>query len=118
VHTAVSLCAFNAMLQNIVEWIFSIITKCFRIIQLPPEYDSEIQSHIPPALCFIHNVIWIHDLDDLLDNHHVDSDEWSTPFYSGTLADRPPTEVAHTHCHAWYELYTMTYMIRNIEGDD
>jgi hypothetical protein len=21
-------------------------------------------------------------------------------------------------CHAWYELYTMTYMIRNIEGDD
>jgi hypothetical protein len=22
------------------------------------------------------------------------------------------------HCHAWYELHTMTYTIRNIEGDD
>jgi hypothetical protein len=21
-------------------------------------------------------------------------------------------------CHAWYELHTMTYTIRNIEGDD
>jgi len=26
--------------------------------------------------------------------------------------------VSKDRCHAWYELHTMTYTIRNIEGDD
>jgi hypothetical protein len=26
--------------------------------------------------------------------------------------------IVTAHCHAWYELHAMTYMIRNIEGDD
>jgi hypothetical protein len=67
-----------AMLRNVIEWIFGVIKKQFHIIQLPPEYSSEIQSCIPPALCLVHNIIWIHDPDDLLDYCHVDSDKWST----------------------------------------
>jgi len=47
----------HAMLRNVIERIFGVIKKQFRIIQLPPEYSSEIQSHIPPALCLVHNVI-------------------------------------------------------------
>jgi hypothetical protein len=87
------------MLRNVIEHIFGVIKKRFRIVQLPPEYNSEIQSRIPPALCFLHNVIRIHDPNDFLDYHHVESDEWSAPHYTGTLAEGPPTEAARTHAH-------------------
>jgi hypothetical protein len=30
----------------------------------------------------------------------------------------PVREEIHARCHAWYALHTMTYTIRNIEGDD
>jgi hypothetical protein len=89
----------HATLCNVIEQIFGVIKKRFRIIQLPPEYSSEIQSCIPPALCLVHNVIRIHDPDDLLDYRHVDSDEWSAPYWSGVLSDGPPTEAVHTHAH-------------------
>jgi hypothetical protein len=87
----------HAMLRNVVEQIFSVIKKHFHIIQLPPEYSSDIQSRISPALCLVHNIICIHDPDNLLDYRHVELDEWSTPYYSGTLSGGPPTEAAHTH---------------------
>jgi hypothetical protein len=51
--------------------------------------------------------------------HHLISDthEWineipTVPIYY--LVKPQPRE----QCHAWYALHTMTYMIRNIEGDD
>lgn len=89
----------HATLRNVVERIFGVIKKCFHIIQLPPEYSSDIQSRIPPALCLVHNIIRIHDPDDLLDYRHMESDEWSAPYYSGTLSDGPPTEAARTRAH-------------------
>jgi hypothetical protein len=89
------------MLRNIIECIFGVLKKYFHILHLPPEYNSDIQSHIPLALCLIHSIIRIHNLDDLLDFRHIDSDEWR-PQYTGTLADGPPTEAArartHKHC--------------------
>jgi hypothetical protein len=88
----------HAMLRNVIERIFGVLKKRFRIMQLPPEYNSEIQSRIPPALCLVHNIIRIHDPDDLLDYRHVESDEWA-PYYTGTLADGPPTEAARTRAH-------------------
>ncbi|KAG2063994.1 hypothetical protein BDR04DRAFT_992362, partial [Suillus decipiens] len=88
----------HAMLCNVIKCIFRVLKKWFRIILLPPEYNSEIQSHIPLALCLIHNIICIHDPDDLLDYCHVNSDEWSAQ-YTGILADSPSTEAARTCVH-------------------
>jgi hypothetical protein len=33
-------------------------------------------------------------------------------------ADEHLGQPGPSHCHAWYALHTMTYTIRNIEGDD
>ncbi|KAG2353211.1 hypothetical protein BDR07DRAFT_1496686 [Suillus spraguei] len=89
---------YNTMLRNVIEHILGVLKKRFRIILLPPEYNSEIQSRIPPALCLIHNIICIQDPDDLLDYHYVESDEWR-PRYIGMLPDSPPTEAARTRAH-------------------
>ena len=47
----------HAMLRNVVERIFGVVKRRFRILLLPPEYSMEIQARIPPALCLVHNVI-------------------------------------------------------------
>ncbi|KAG2747861.1 hypothetical protein P692DRAFT_201716055, partial [Suillus brevipes Sb2] len=79
--------------------ILTVLKKRFRIICIPPEYNLDIQSCIPPALCFIHNVIRFHDPDDTLDYHRVDSDEWGASYDSSVLADGPPTNAACTRAH-------------------
>jgi len=89
----------HAQLRNVIEHIFGVLKNRFRIIRLPPEYKSHIQARIPPALCFVHNVIRIHDPDKLLDYRQVESNEWRAPYDSGTLADGPPTEAACIRAH-------------------
>ena len=46
-----------------------------------------IQAHIPPALCAIHNFIWIHDPDEIHDfeihDEHIDIEPY------GKLAPGP-----------------------------
>ncbi|KAG2030935.1 hypothetical protein BDR03DRAFT_877186, partial [Suillus americanus] len=88
----------HAMLHNVIEHIFGVLKKHFCIILLPPEYNSEIQSRIPPALCLIHNIIHIHNPNNLLDYRHVESDEWG-PQYTGTLAEGAPTEAVRTRAY-------------------
>lgn len=51
----------HAVLWNIIERIFGVLKRKWRILQLPPEYKMEIQARIPAALCAIHN--FIQDLD-------------------------------------------------------
>jgi hypothetical protein len=41
----------------VVERIFGILKRRFRILALPPEYSMDIQARIPPALCALHNFI-------------------------------------------------------------
>jgi DDE superfamily endonuclease len=57
----------HASARNVIERIFGIIKRRFRILLLPPEYSLEIQSFIPPALCALHNFIRRYDPDDILD---------------------------------------------------
>jgi len=51
----------HASLRNVIEQIFGILKRCFRILLLPPEYVLNIQARIPSALSVIHNFITIHD---------------------------------------------------------
>lgn len=85
------------MLQNVIEHIFGVLKNCFNILLLPPHYNMEMQAHIPAALCLVHNVIRIHDPNDMMDYRQVDVNE---PEYNvGTLAEGPPTAEARTRAH-------------------
>lgn len=84
----------HAMLRNAVERIFGVIKRQFRILLLPPEYKMDIQARIPPALCLVHNVIRVHDPNDMMDYRNVLDAHILTD--TGNLANGPPTEQART----------------------
>ena len=45
----------HAQLRNVIERIFGVLKRKFRILLLPVEYDLEIQARLPAALSAIHN---------------------------------------------------------------
>lgn len=47
----------HAALRNVIERIFGVLKRQFRILQIPPEYDMHVQARLPVALCAIHNFI-------------------------------------------------------------
>jgi hypothetical protein len=51
----------HASARNIIEHIFGVLKRRFRILLLAPEYSLEIQARIPAVLCSIHNFIRTHD---------------------------------------------------------
>jgi len=51
----------HAQARNVIERIFGVVKKRFRILSLGPEYNLSIQAQIPAALCALHNFIRIHD---------------------------------------------------------
>ena len=54
----------HAILRNVIERIFGVLKRRFRILLLAPEYNVDIQSRLPTALCALHNFIRTHDPDD------------------------------------------------------
>ncbi|KIK15464.1 hypothetical protein PISMIDRAFT_39448, partial [Pisolithus microcarpus 441] len=66
----------HASTRNVIERIFGILKHRFQILLLAPEYDIDIQAHIPTALCALHNYIYSFDkgeedtLDILLDTNN------------------------------------------------
>jgi len=54
----------HASACNVIECIFGVIKRRFRILLLAPEYGLDVQAQIPTALCAIHNFIQIHDADE------------------------------------------------------
>jgi hypothetical protein len=57
----------HAILRNVIERIFGVLKRCFRILLLAPEYNMDIQSRLPAALCALHNFIRTQDPDDETD---------------------------------------------------
>jgi hypothetical protein len=51
----------HAQARNVIERIFGVLKRRFRILLIPPEYSVKVQAQIPSALCAIHNFIQIHD---------------------------------------------------------
>jgi hypothetical protein len=51
----------HAQARNVIERIFGVLKRRFRILLIGPEYDVKVQAQIPAALCAIHNFIRIHN---------------------------------------------------------
>ena len=63
----------HASARNVIERIFGVIKRRFRILLIAPEYSLDIQARIPAVLCAIHNVIRAHDVDDIIPEMDPDS---------------------------------------------
>lgn len=64
----------HSALRNVIERIFGIVKRRFRILVVPAEYDMDVQARIPPALCAIHNLIYRYDPDDVLESWETSSE--------------------------------------------
>jgi hypothetical protein len=51
----------HAQARNVIERIFGVLKRRFRILLIGPEYSVKFQAKIPSALCAIHNFIHRHD---------------------------------------------------------
>lgn len=62
----------HASARNVIERIFGVLKRRFRILDCPPQYDMNIQALIPPALAALHNFIRKYDPDEIEMYHDED----------------------------------------------
>ena len=78
----------HASARNIIEHIFGILKRHFKILVCPPEISMDLQAHLPPALAAIHNFIRDLDPNDL--NDFPEAEDIQPGWRSGDLADGLP----------------------------
>jgi DDE superfamily endonuclease len=62
--------------RNVIERIFGVLKRRYRILLVAPAYSLDIQARIPAALCAIHNFIRIHDpADEAIGTSDDDDDD-------------------------------------------
>lgn len=61
----------HASARRVIEWIFGILERRFRILQSPLEFDMDTQALILPALVALHNFIRQYDPEEI----HMFNDE-------------------------------------------
>ena len=57
-----------------IERIFGVVKRQFRVLQTPLKYNMDIQARIPIALCAIHNFVCRFDPDALFDPELTEGD--------------------------------------------
>lgn len=64
----------HAKLRNVIERIFGVSKRRFRLMNVAPEYDMQTQAKIPCALAALHNFIRVNDPDDLCGINFADEE--------------------------------------------
>jgi hypothetical protein len=54
----------HSQARNVVERIFGVVKRRFRLMVAAPEYSLETQTKIIPALCALHNFIRVYNPDE------------------------------------------------------
>lgn len=54
----------HASARNVIERLFGIFKRRFKVLTHPPEYSLSVQAMLVPALAALHNFICIHDPSD------------------------------------------------------
>ena len=90
----------HSVLCNIIKHIFGVLKHQWWILQIPPEYDMDIQAHIPAALCALHNFMhsqepdtYFLEIDDAKEDWNLvrDMEEEVNEEALGHLRDGPTT---------------------------
>ena len=66
----------HAQARNVIERLFGVVKRRFRIMGVAPEYDLHTQALLVLAICVLHNVIRIHDPSDLNNADMAASLDW------------------------------------------
>ena len=112
--------------RNVIERIFGVLKRRFRILLLAPEYNLDIQARIPAALCAIHNFIGIHNPDEELIHAGDENDENgddNAPFdnhgaqAAGAGFDGPSVRRDNI-AQAMWDDYLAVRLERGIDSDD
>ena len=83
----------HASAHNVIEQIFGILKRRFRILHLPLEYGMDVQTLIPPALAALHNFIRDYDPEEIhnYDDEALDIQMGLPPEPAGELGAGPAT---------------------------
>ena len=54
----------HSQARNVVERIFGVVKRRFRLMVAAPEYSLETQTKIVPALCALHNFICVYNPEE------------------------------------------------------
>jgi hypothetical protein len=76
------------MARNVIEQIFGVLKRRFKILVCPPEINMDLQARLPAALAAIHN--FIRDLDPADLNEFADVEDTQPGWHSGDLAGGIP----------------------------
>jgi DDE superfamily endonuclease len=80
----------HASARNVIERIFGVLKRRFKILVYPPELSMNLQARIPAALAAIHNFIRDIDPDDL--NDFDETQDIQPGWRSGILANGFPDQ--------------------------
>ncbi|KAF8815798.1 hypothetical protein BYT27DRAFT_7070751, partial [Phlegmacium glaucopus] len=72
----------HASLRNVIERIFGVCKRRFKLMAAAAEYSIHTQAKIPGAIAALHNFVHVHDPDDLAEedgDNSDDSDDEETP---------------------------------------
>ena len=71
---------WHSQLRNVIERIFGVLKKRFKVLVIAQEYDLQTQAQIVSALTVVHNFIRIYDPEDLPEDlETADEDQDAEP---------------------------------------
>ena len=86
----------HASLRNVIERIFGVCKRRFRLMSAAAEYNIRTQAKIPGAIAVLHNFIQIFDPDDLA---HDDGDNPDLGIDGDSFRELPPINPDHLGRH-------------------
>jgi DDE superfamily endonuclease len=112
----------HASARNVIERIFGVVKRRFRILLIAPEYSLDIQARIPAALCAIHNFNRTHDAEDIVPEIDIDNGNPNDHDYVASAAAAVqldhPSEIRDLIAQQMWEDYVSACNERGLDGDD